>query len=71
MNNGQSSTSTMSWLKFLRFFLSCVLVPEFPFFEFGISISSFFGLGISMSWYVCLHIFVFVFIKKTEKIPQN
>ena len=35
------------------------------------SMSWFFGLGIPMSWYMCLHGLVFVIIVKTKKITHN
>ena len=65
----------MSWIECLRFsmhwcFSSRIWMSRF--FCLRISMSCFFWcLGISMSWYMCLHCFVFAFMVKIEKITEN
>ena len=41
------------------------------FFDLGISITWFFGLGVLKFWYMCLHGLVSVLIVKIEKMTQN
>ena len=65
----------MPWIECLRFsmpwcFSSRIWMSRF--FCLRISMSCFFWcLGISMSWYMCLHCFVFAFMVKIEKITEN
>ena len=76
---GFSSFEKMPWFSML--WLSCLSFLDgwcfstrtsmSQFFGLGFLRLCFFGLGISMSWYMCLHGLVFVFILKTEKIRQS